>query len=389
MIAATVLEEQHLVEPGPDLFLSYAREDEARARELATALDQRGFSVFWDREIPPGHTWHSYMGKSLTKARCVVVAWSRHSIASQWVLEEASEGRDRKVLVPVLFEAVPPPFGFRSIQPANLTDWRPDRPAREFDGLLASVQRIIAEQAGSGTGAEALSTSQPAPSEPETKARSSVTSLTPPPTRDRRAEPVTPPNRRAGAWSRLTLLAIVVAFIGLAGAGGGMLWWLPQPEPTSESKPGVHAQIFTHNVGLTEQDAIGLKTLLEGSGIPTSIYVHKDRRAPDAAFIGALVTAEKGQIALSAAPYDIRYLFPPDYSEVEGDDPSGFTIGLGYMSTHNKQSRKSEPVEISKSDLSAVLEHGISNVEFQRRLARLYDRAPPATPPAEAEPGSR
>ena len=116
--AASDWEARALVPPGPDIFLSYAREDEARARELATALDQRGYSVFWDREIPPGRTWHSYIGEALANARCVVVAWSRHSIASQWVLDEASEGKDRHVLVPVLLEPVPPPFGFRAIQGA-------------------------------------------------------------------------------------------------------------------------------------------------------------------------------------------------------------------------------------------------------------------------------
>jgi formylglycine-generating enzyme len=140
-----------LGEPRPDVFLSYAREDEARARELAMALDQRGFSVFWDREVPPGQTWHSYIGEALANARCVVVAWSRHSIASQWVLEEASEGRDRKVLVPVLLEAVQPPFGFRAIQAANLVDWRPSRPSPTFDGLLRALQRIVGGQTGSGT----------------------------------------------------------------------------------------------------------------------------------------------------------------------------------------------------------------------------------------------
>ena len=67
----------------PDIFLSYAREDEARAHELATALAQRGFSVFWVREVPLGQTWHSYIGEGLANAKCVVVAWSRHSIASQ------------------------------------------------------------------------------------------------------------------------------------------------------------------------------------------------------------------------------------------------------------------------------------------------------------------
>jgi formylglycine-generating enzyme len=102
---------------GPDVFLSYAREDEARARDLAAALGQRGFSVFWDREVPPGRTWRGYIGEALGAAKCVVVAWSRHSIESRYVIQEAGEGADRDVLIPVLFDEVKPPFGFETFTP--------------------------------------------------------------------------------------------------------------------------------------------------------------------------------------------------------------------------------------------------------------------------------
>ena len=127
----------------PDIFLSYAREDEARARDLATALEQRGFVVFWDREVPPGGTWHSHIVQALLNARCVVVAWSRYSMLSDWVIEEASEAQLRNLLVPVLFEAVEPPRGFRAIQAASLIDWRPGQSSPGFDDLLGAVQRIV------------------------------------------------------------------------------------------------------------------------------------------------------------------------------------------------------------------------------------------------------
>jgi TIR domain len=158
----------------PDIFLSYAREDEARARQLAGALEQHGFAVFWDREVPPGQTWQSYIGEALANAKCVVVAWSCHSIASDWVLEEASEGKRRRVLVPVLFEAVQPPFGFEGIQAASLINWRPSRSSPAFDGLMNTVRRIVSGQVGSGTG------------------------------------PARPPQRPTGAWARRTVLAMVI-----------------------------------------------------------------------------------------------------------------------------------------------------------------------------------
>jgi len=63
-----------------DVFISYAREDGGRVTELVSALERQGWSVFWDRRIPSGETWRSYIGKALDDARCVIVAWSPHSV---------------------------------------------------------------------------------------------------------------------------------------------------------------------------------------------------------------------------------------------------------------------------------------------------------------------
>lgn len=45
----------------------------------------------------------------------MVVLWSARSIESEWVYEEATEGRRQGKLVPVLIDAVRPPAGFREI----------------------------------------------------------------------------------------------------------------------------------------------------------------------------------------------------------------------------------------------------------------------------------
>ena len=65
-----------------DVFISYAREDQDRITALVQLLQAQGLSVFWDRDIPPGKTWREHIGRALAEARCVVVAWSRASIAS-------------------------------------------------------------------------------------------------------------------------------------------------------------------------------------------------------------------------------------------------------------------------------------------------------------------
>jgi hypothetical protein len=127
----------------PDIFFSYAREDQARVAPLVAALEARGWAVFWDRRIPAGQTWRSHIGRALEKARCVVVAWSEHAIRSEWVIEEADEGKGREALVPVFLDAVLPPWGFRGIQAADLSGWLPERPSPEFDSFLADLGGML------------------------------------------------------------------------------------------------------------------------------------------------------------------------------------------------------------------------------------------------------
>jgi hypothetical protein len=126
-----------------DIFLSYTERDRDTARRIAEVLGSAGWSVWWDRRIPAGETWRSVLEQALEDMRCMVVLWSAKSIESEWVYEEASEGRRLGKLVPVLIENVRPPAGFREIQAADLTGWdgSPD-----FDGLrmlLADLENLL------------------------------------------------------------------------------------------------------------------------------------------------------------------------------------------------------------------------------------------------------
>ena len=122
-----------------DVFISYAREDLATAQILADALEKAGFSVSWDRHIPPGKTWDDVIGRALDDAACVIVLWSKMSVMSRWVREEADRAFSRGCLIPALVEKVDPPFGFGRIQLADLSRWQGDEHESEFAGLLAEV----------------------------------------------------------------------------------------------------------------------------------------------------------------------------------------------------------------------------------------------------------
>lgn len=108
-----------------DIFLSYANNDQSRLLRLVTALEAKGWVVFWDRAISTGKTWHDTLGNELDACACVVVVWSQHSVRSRWVYEEAEEGRKKGVLFPVILDqGVVPPVGFRALQTADLSQWQ-------------------------------------------------------------------------------------------------------------------------------------------------------------------------------------------------------------------------------------------------------------------------
>jgi hypothetical protein len=129
-----------------DLFVSYAREDQARVAALVALLEGEGRSVFWDRNIPPGGTWRSHIGRELEQARCVVVAWSEHSIRSEWVIEEAEEAKARGILIPVFLDTVQPPRGFRGIQAADLSGWQKGRNSPAAAAFLIAVAKILSDK---------------------------------------------------------------------------------------------------------------------------------------------------------------------------------------------------------------------------------------------------
>ena len=126
-----------------DIFISYAHPDRSTAQIVTRALEEHGWSVWWDPKIPPGKVSAEGVEEALDKAKCVVVLWSKNSAASDWVKTEATEGRKRNILVPVVIEDVNIPLEFRLIESARLIDWQGTLPDPEFDRLLRAIASTI------------------------------------------------------------------------------------------------------------------------------------------------------------------------------------------------------------------------------------------------------
>src|SRR5688500_8518257 len=109
-----------------DIFLSYSQKDRDRAKQVANALRIAGWEVWWDANLYAGSRFRAEIANELQSAKCVVVLWSVASIQSDWVIDEAEDGKGRRVLVQAILDDVQPPHGFRGIQCADLTTWKDD-----------------------------------------------------------------------------------------------------------------------------------------------------------------------------------------------------------------------------------------------------------------------
>lgn len=104
-----------------DIFLSYARADQPKIERLAAALEEAGYSVWWDKHIRGGAEFSRDIEAALHAAKAVIVAWSEHGAESEWVREEATFARDHHKLIPVRLDDNLPPFGYRQRQAIDLS----------------------------------------------------------------------------------------------------------------------------------------------------------------------------------------------------------------------------------------------------------------------------
>ncbi len=135
-----------------DIFISYAHEDSGVATSLANALGKSRIPVWWDPDIRLGQPYAPAIQTALANAPAVIVLWSRDSITSEWVIDEARTGLERGVLLPVLIHDVTPPYEFEELDCANLIGWSPNKPNREFEQLRRALLSVTGDGGGGDSG---------------------------------------------------------------------------------------------------------------------------------------------------------------------------------------------------------------------------------------------
>ena len=140
--------------PGEEVaavFVSYSRSDQKQALAIIRMLENAGFQVWWDGLLEGGVRYDRATEDALAKAKAVVVVWSKTSVDSHWVHDEAARGRDTGRLVPVSLDGVSPPLGFGQFQCIDVSRdlARPESPA------MQKIVQAVAAHIGADYRAEA------------------------------------------------------------------------------------------------------------------------------------------------------------------------------------------------------------------------------------------
>lgn len=129
------------------IFVSYSREDQKQALPIIQLLQGEGYNVWWDGLLEGGERFSNITHQALENAKAVVVLWSKTSIGSHWVHDEATRGRDRKCLVPLSLDGSEPPLGFRQFQVIDIWKAKIRTDAPEMEKMLRAVANLHGEAA--------------------------------------------------------------------------------------------------------------------------------------------------------------------------------------------------------------------------------------------------
>lgn len=265
-----------------DIFVSYSHQDRERVRVLVSALAAEGWEVFWDRTIPPGESWRTWIGAPLAAAPVVIVCWTKHSVESDWVSQEADAAAKRRALLPVTLDEVTPPLGLAHIHAADLVAWSAGGGGKLPPELKHAIVRRLP---GAGATPPRPVSTAPAPvAEPPPRAR---------PTSEPAPEPTpsAPPSRRGlyaaiGAATLAVLALLVGGWLMLAGGSGGTA---PPSQPqqagggagagAGASKPTVIGSLSQAEArdgsGKVTVEAATIHVVACGGGATPGIYVYQ------------------------------------------------------------------------------------------------------------------
>ena len=98
-----------------DVFISYSKPHVELTRDLASDLEAKGLTVWWDTDLLAGESFRQRIIQELHDCKAAIVIWTPQSVSSDYVISEAERARKAGKLIQVRTEEVepdqlPPPF---------------------------------------------------------------------------------------------------------------------------------------------------------------------------------------------------------------------------------------------------------------------------------------
>ena len=149
-----------------DVFISYARANQALVRRLAEAVKRLGYGIWWDDELPPHLSYGDVIAEKIGEAKAAIVVWSEDAAASEWVRAEADVARNQKKLIQTSIDGRMPPMPFNQIQFASIGDWQGEEDHPGWTKVKASLEALC----GAPGAPAPISTPRPAPAAPSVAA---------------------------------------------------------------------------------------------------------------------------------------------------------------------------------------------------------------------------
>lgn len=104
-----------------DVFISFSSKDAGRVQRIHARLVERGFDVWWMKNIAPGDSTIKTVSRELECAKKVVLAWSRHAAESPYVEGEIMHAFGTRKLLPIRIEKWGWPAFLSSVQYIDMT----------------------------------------------------------------------------------------------------------------------------------------------------------------------------------------------------------------------------------------------------------------------------
>jgi hypothetical protein len=98
-----------------DIFISYSKPHVELTRDLASDLEAKGLTVWWDTDLLAGESFRQRIIQELHDCKAAIVIWTPQSVTSDYVISEAERARKAGKLIQIRTEevepdALPPPF---------------------------------------------------------------------------------------------------------------------------------------------------------------------------------------------------------------------------------------------------------------------------------------